>query len=221
MQNDLIAAFDFDGTIVSKDTGWEFYKWILKGSIIRKCLLLLFLPIGLLLALNSSSRTYGISIAWYIATAFQPKNIFRLRSEFVNYFINSSGTVVFEGALDKIRMHQKNGEKLIIISGCPLWLLSGVVKKLGLKNIELVGSKLSYAAKGLLFKEHCYSSNKIKMAREQGLTPEMWHYGYSDSTADIHWLKYCKVINVINPSHRKLAAFSKLIDTNVNVRKWG
>ncbi len=220
MKQDSISIFDFDGTIVSKDSAIEFFKWIFKGSIIRSLLFYSLMPLWLLLALSKITRIYSFSIICYIATACQTRNLFRIRAEFVDYYLHDSGAVVFNGALEKIKMHQKQGDKIVIISGCPRWLLSGIIKKLNLQNIELIGTKLRFEKKGLLFKEHCYGANKIKMAKEWGLNPEIWKYGYSDGTSDIHWLKYCKSIHVINPSPRKIKKFKKSINKEIEVLKW-
>ncbi len=219
MQKNSVAVFDFDGTIVSKDTGVEFIKWLLKKSVIRRLLFYLFFPLWLLLSLRESTRIYGFSIIWYIATAYQLENFINLRAEFVEDYLQNSG-VVFNAALHKIKMHKDNNDDIVIISGCPLWLLREIVKALGLSRITLIGSELEFAYKGILFKKHCYSSNKLRMAKEHGLSPESWDYGYSDGTADIHWLKYCKEIHVVNPNNRKLAKFEKSISTKFNVVEW-
>jgi phosphatidylglycerophosphatase C len=220
MKQDSISVFDFDGTIASKDSAMEFFKWIFKGSITRSLIFYFLMPLLLLLTLTKTTRIYSFSIISYIATACQSRNLFRLRAEFVDYYLHDSGAVVFKGALEKIKLHQKQGDKIVIISGCPVWLLSGITKKLNLHNIRLIGSKLRFAQKGLLFKEHCYASNKIKMAKERGLNPETWNYGYSDSPADIHWLKNCKRIHVINPSPGKLKKFKNAINKEFTVLNW-
>ena len=220
MKQDSISVFDFDGTIVSKDTAIVFFKWIFKGSIIRSLLFYSLMPLWMPLVFSKATRIYSFSIICYIATACQNRNLFRIRAEFVDYYMHDSGAVFFKGALDKINMHQKQGDRIVIISGCPHWLLSGLTKKLNLHNIELIGSRLWFAQKGLLFKEHCYGSNKLKMAKKRGLNPAMWKYGYSDGTSDIHWLKHCKLIHVINPSPRKLKKFKKSINKEIKVLNW-
>lgn len=220
MKHDSISVFDFDGTVVSKDSAIEFFKWIFRGSVIRRVLFYSLMPLWILLALSKTTRIYGFSIISYIATACQNRNLFRLRAEFVDYYLYNSGVVVFNGALEKIKMHQEQGDRIVIISGCPRWLLSGITKKLNLSKIELIGSEFRLAQKGLMFREHCYGSNKIKMAKERGLNPERWEYGYSDSTADIHWLKHCKLIHVINPTPGKLKKFKKLINKEIRVLNW-
>ncbi len=220
MNNEKIAVFDFDGTIVSKDTGLEFYKWMISRSPLRFSLFILFSPLAFFLMIFRSSRTVGFSIISYIATAFQSESIFRIRTKFIDHYFNEAGAVVFDDALEKIRMHQNMGHQLIIISGCPQWLLKCVTNKLGLRNIILIGSSQSVYKKGVLFMRHCFSINKVSMAKERGLQLENWYYGYSDGIADIYWLKYCEEIYVINPSQKKYKKFNEAINTKFSVEKW-
>jgi len=221
LENEIIAVFDFDGTIVSKDTGYEFYKWLIKQSSIRVALLAMLLPLVVLLCMtNSLTRKFGLSIASYVATAFQSKSLFRLRAEFIHYYFNEKGAVAYNDALDKIKMHQDNNHQVLIISGCPHWLLSGVVKHIGIRNVKLIGTELNLTLTGLLFTNHCFAANKVAMAYSQGFDPKKWRYGYSDSTADIPMLKDCDHVHVINTNKWQRNKFEALKIGNLIYEKW-
>lgn len=220
MKYKTTAVFDFDGTILSKMTAYAFYKWVIQKSPIRIIFFFITLPLTLLLITNSLTRIYGLNIISYIATALHSKNLFQLRREFIPHLFTKTGVITFNSALTKIDMHQKRGDKVIIISGCPLWLLHGVTKYIGIKNVELIGSELKLFFTGLYFKKHCFSSNKLLMAEAIGLDIKMWNYGYSDSTSDIPWLKHCKQVYGINLSKKSLEKFKQLIPGKIYNLKW-
>lgn len=218
MENKSVAVFDFDGTIVSKMTGYEFYKWLLQKSYIRAALFFIMLPFIALLVTNSLTRKHGFTVISVIATAFQSKSLFRIRSEFIDHFFSKSGAIVFESAIEKIKKHQLQNEKVVILSGCPLWLLRGIIKYIGVQNCKLIGSELKSTITGLYFKEHCYSHNKLVMAKKHGMNLETWRYGYSDSTSDMPWLKHCSQVYAINLSKRNSVKFNKFINCKIKIK---
>lgn len=221
MQTKKIAVFDFDGTIVSKNTGFLFYKWLIVHSPIRLLIFVLFSPLStLLILIGAKTRCIGFSINSYIATAFRNDSLFQLRARFIDYYFGKCKAIVYSDALKRFKMHQKNNDKLIIISGCPAWLLWGIKKHIGLVKVEVVGSIQKLSNKGLLFTKHCYSHNKVNMAKARGLNPIDWHYGYTDGTEDIHWLKYCQKPHIINASPRKMNRFRKSIPTLLLSESW-
>lgn len=220
MKTDPIVAFDFDGTIVSRVTAYVFYKWLIQQSLIRILLFFTALPVILTLISMPATRTTGFTLISYIATAFQSRNLFRIRADFIDYYFNHSNVVVFSRAIEQIKLHNSRHEKIIILSGCPQWLLSGIIKRLGIKNAKLIGSKLHQRMTGLCFTKHCFASNKVLMAKEHGINLESLTYGYSDSIADLPWLKYCKQVTAINQSLRNLSKFNQLVDAKVSHQKW-
>jgi len=220
MDNQPTAVFDFDGTIVSKDTGYHFYKWLIGQSVVRTTLLMVSLPVLVPLLFNSRTRRYGVNIACLIATILQSKALFRQRSAFINHYFNAAGAVVYADALDAIVKHQNRGEKILIISGCPDWLLSGVLKKIGIKKATLIGSKLRMDWGILLLKSHCYSNNKLRMAHERGQQTSSWIVGYSDSPVDIPMLNQCKRAVIINASPSRHNVFLKDLRVPSETRHW-
>ena len=66
-----VAVFDFDGTLVSKDTGFEFNKWLTTRSSLRTVLTIVLLPlIGAFYYLPVTLK-FGRNIWCYVSTAFQ------------------------------------------------------------------------------------------------------------------------------------------------------
>lgn len=203
------AVFDFDGTIVSKDTGYEFYKWLIRKSLIRTFSLFAALPVIAPLMLFPTTLKRGLNIACFIATVGQTQSLFTLRKAFIAHYFGPVNAVAFTAALEQIVRHQERGEKVLIISGCPLWLLAGVTKHIGIRGAKLIGSRQKIVMGAVVMQDHCFSSNKINMAREAGQTLTTWHTGYSDSTADIPFLNHCQQAMLINVDPVPSRSFEK------------
>jgi phosphatidylglycerophosphatase C len=215
-----IVVFDFDGTLVSKDTGYEFNKWLIQKSILRTVLMLAFLPIVGLLITNSCSRTFGLNIGCYIATAFQKKSLFKLRAQFIQYYFSVAGAVAYSKGLDEMSNHQKRGRSVLIISGCPHWLLHGAVKYLGIVDATIIGSRSKVAYGALLVQKHCYRKNKLEMSKDLGAEYSHWVVGYSDSKADIPMLRACVTKVLVNVAPRKIGQFKQHLSEPIEVREW-
>jgi len=193
------AVFDFDGTLISKDSYFEFNKRLISQSVARSIFLVLALPLIIPLVCISATRKYGFNVACFIAIFLQRKSLFRLRTEFIEYFL-ASPTVVYYDVLQAIIQSQTNGQKVVFISGCPKWLLSGLLKSIGVRNVKLVGTEQKLFLGTFVIKNHCYGANKIRMARIAGQQSKNWSIGYSDSPMDIPMLNLCKTAVLVNPS---------------------
>ena len=220
MEERKVVVFDFDGTLVSKDTGYQFNRWLIKKSIFRRFLTIAFLPIIATLITNSISRRFGLNIWNYIATGFQNESLFRLRKNFMHFYFTRSGSVAYAEGLNELRQHQQNGKSILIISGCPHWLLHGAVKHLGLRNINIIGSKCKVSNFALLLEKHCYKSNKLRMSKESGYEYSNWLTGYSDSRADIPMLSKCANKVLINVKPEKVSQFKRKLSGPIEIRSW-
>lgn len=215
-----VAVFDFDKTIVSKDTYYEFLIWMIKKSIVRILFIICFSPIIIAFLATDNHRKKAVNIVSFIATFKRKSSLFKLRKDFIDYFFNRLGAVVYDDAISKIEYHLKKGELLLILSGCPSWLLKGVIKNIGIKNTKYVGSRQKLILGSLQTKQYCYSFNKVNMAEDYGFKSDFWYYGYSDSTSDIPFISKCKKRYVINPDSKVIAAYSSAFNSDYKLLEW-
>ena len=220
MDGNEIAVFDFDGTLISKDTGYEFNKWLIQQSLIRTSLMILFFPLLLLLASQAMTRRLGLNIGCFLATAFQRRSLFKLRDDFIHYYFNEAGAVAYQAGLDELRGHQKKGTAILIVSGCPHWLLHAVVKYLDIHPEKIIGSHMEIKYGSVLLKEHCYHNNKLIMAKRLGIDLNQWAIGYSDSKADMPLLSACLTKVLVNIPLRKQQIFKNSLNGNIEMRTW-
>mgnify|MGYP004399497005 FL=1 len=86
--------------------------------------------------------------------------------------------------------------------------------------MRLLGSTCKVSYFSLLINQHCYKSNKIKMASSAGMDKDKWLIGYSDSMADIPMLERCVDKVLINVKPKKLTQFKSRLSGDVQERLW-
>lgn len=214
------VVFDFDGTLISKDTAMEFTKWLTLKSLPRTTLMLAVIPIMLLLIRFSGTQKFGYNMACYISMAFQKKSLFTLRSEFIKHLFSNVGAIVYQQGLAELVDHQKKGRKVVILSGCPMWLLHGLIKHIGIKDTQVIGSKFKLVNGAMVIDKHCYQSRKLAMAKQAGLSFDGWFMGYSDSQADIPFLNLCHHKVLVNASAKNTVGFKKKLSQPIHHREW-
>ena len=160
------VIFDFDGTITSKDTGYAFYRWLLLSSPLRSLIFVILLPFFVCLRIlafffNSAwIKKFGLNIVCIIATIFRKDQISQLIDDFLT--VHMSKNFHYRGAVEQLKQHIKNGDSVVIVSGCPNVLLHKILDHFGIRNIEAIGSDMKLSSMGYLIKVHCYERNKIK-----------------------------------------------------------
>ncbi|MFD2176346.1 HAD-IB family phosphatase [Veronia pacifica] len=220
VQPNTTVVFDFDGTLVSHDTGYQFFKWRIQRSPFRSLCFALFLPIILLLFLWQKTRTTGLNLILLIAMAGQKTPLIRLHKQFISKYFSDIGARIFHDGVDELKQHQASGKNVVILSGCPDWLLRGVVRHMGIRHATVIGSPCRVSCFGLVMKEHCFRENKLKIAKEHGLLECPWEAGYSDSRNDIPMLQTCTRRILINVKKNKVNAFRRALSEGIEFRQW-
>lgn len=218
--NDSIVVFDFDKTIISKDTYREFLVFLTKKSLIRSALALSFLPLLLIMFAGPLTRVAAVNIFSAISLLGQRKSLWQLRREFFQDFYSKPDTKYFASAINAIQSHQSNCETILILSGCPTWLLGPAIRHAGLNNVCFMGSrqKLSYGS--LVLTDFCYANHKLTMAERLGFSDLSWSKGYSDSLSDLPFLDRCNTQTVVNASPKQLQKFTKALGDKCNGVRW-
>ncbi len=182
-----IAAFDFDGTLTTKDTLFQFIifcvgwpKFILG--------LVIFSPIFLLYLLRLKSNSEAKEILFKLYFGGMPFTVFQNYCK--NFKINISQMLNNE-AINKYNWHKNNNHKLIIISASvENWILPwahemGFAKVIGTK-IEVKDGLLT----GKFQSKNCHGAEKvIRLKAEFANLKDYTLYAYGDSNGDTELLK--------------------------------
>ena len=183
----IIAAFDFDGTITTKDTLFDFIRFCfgLPKFIIG---MLLFLPTFTSYLLKNISNSqakeklFGIFFKGFELEQFQILG--EKYSENINHILNNE-------AINKIKWHKNEGHVLVIISASienwiePWANANGFTQILSTKA-EIIDGKLT----GKFSSKNCHGAEKVtRLLAEFPARNSYKLYAYGDSTGDTELLK--------------------------------
>ncbi|PCI86994.1 MAG: HAD-IB family hydrolase [Hyphomicrobiales bacterium] len=181
-----IAFFDFDGTITNKDSLAHFIKFAVGvpryylGLIILSPMLIIYI---LKFLDNQQAKEKLIShyfLNWS-AGKFQ---------EIANRYSNAEiDNIIRPKALEKIKWHQEQGHKVVLVSASiEGWLQAWCDKN----NIQLLATKLELVNGKLTGKfstPNCYGQEKVNRIKKVFNLNEYENiYAYGDSTGDIQML---------------------------------
>ena len=214
--------FDFDYTIVNRDSFATFVRFLFEQESWRKLLLLLFSPV--LLVLGSNKKTMvkrNVMLIWISTLGMTGKRLEKYQRRFIGYFFNDAGAKAYDQALLTLRQHQKEGHKVFIVSGAAQWLLEPICQHLDIDSVTILGTSTRRFLGGLVTDFYCYKYNKVKKLDEMGVfdTYQLVN-GYSDSAADIPMLKHCQRVQAINPKPSCLSKFNAVFGDKLTCHQW-
>ena len=180
---ELIALFDFDGTLIKKDSMVLFFLRYFKISLrnMPKLARLFYETIKYFLKVYSQKQFKEIYINLILRSSrYKDRN--ELFDDFSDFLLG----LIFESAKKKISEFNNNGYKTILQSASPDLYLKKVGRELGFS--ELICTKMVYGNNRVAVSSlNCYGKNKIKMLlqRHEGDKVD-WKrsYCYSDSESD-------------------------------------
>lgn len=184
-----LYAFDFDGTITTKDTFIAFIRFV-KGDLRTFLGLLLYAPILIMMKLklypNWKAKQHLFT---YFFKGMNMKE-FKLKC---NEFARHNKTLIRPLALIEIQKALKEGEKVIIITASIDMWVRPFFSELD-KNIHIVGTKIEEKegkVTGHFVTRNCYGAEKVNRLKE--IMPNRDSYeliSYGDSRGDKELLEY-------------------------------
>lgn len=185
-----IAFFDLDGTITRKDTFIEFIKFsrgqflFFVGIVILSPFILLYL-----LKIYPNHKLKELFFTFYFKN-YTKSELQYLGDDFGKIKMPN---IVYEKAIDKIKMHQLKGDRIIILTASSSIWLSYWCKQ---NNVDLISTQFEIIKgkyNGKIYGENCFGKQKQKIVKKI-LTKEKISdtYGYGDSKSDLHFLNELK-----------------------------
>ncbi len=216
------ALFDFDKTIINKDTGLAFILFALLRHPARTLIAILCTPFAALCFASIKTRFIGNSIYLWIATCgLSLKETVFLRRQFIDFYLQQSSVTFFSEAIAALKEHTAKGQAVYIVSGSSTWMVKGLMQRLGFKDIVILGSEEKRFAGGMVANLHCFAENKVKKLQAYLADSESaFCSGYSDSASDIPLLSLCHNKHAINPSSRSKKKFIKAFGHDIKMLLW-
>ena len=186
-----IAFFDFDGTITNKDT---FMLFTLRISGITKFILgmIILSPILIMYRLRILSNQYmKTSIIKYYYKGLRVDQIKSIAKEFNSSVIKK---IIRKKALDKIKWHKKNNDKVVIVSASSdIWLDEWCKEN----QLDLIATQLEVFEEkltGNLIGMNCFGPEKVSRIKKQyDLKIYSKIFAYGDSRGDKELLEFADI----------------------------
>jgi phosphatidylglycerophosphatase C len=201
------------------DSGTAFVTELILRSKIRTALAALAAPLALPLLAPPRTRILGISIFLWIGTIWDgPERFEESCRQFAEAFPRRKREWhVLGKTVEALRMHVREGHRVIVVSGSLASLVKLMMKRLFDEEVEVIGSSVTAFCGGLIGQKHCIGRAKIEMMLAAGVPDGQWGFGYSDSALDIPLLRRCKRRFLVNPSARTIAAYRKALGDGFEV----
>ncbi len=198
-----IAVFDFDGTLIKRDSMVLFFSRYFKflslhGFLNAPQLLIDTLKFALKLY---SRKQYKEKFINSIIDSSKINDIDKLANDFSEYLL----TKIYIDARRKIETLKRDGFELVLLSASPDFYLKKIKDKLGFS--KLICTKTYYKDRKIIISgKNCYGKNKIKMFLDKYKIKDInWKesYCFSDCSSDKKLLSYFGKSYFIN--NKKLA----------------
>lgn len=172
-----LIVFDFDGTLSARDASAEFFKYCFKHSV-RPWL---FLPV---IAAAAIARLFNPSGVWWRETMrrfLTADMVKRFAPDFIDLHKNER----FGWAKEQVAAERSAGNKVILISAGPDYLIPFLVKDMKFDDVICSVTDRNRPWKYEFF---CWGKNKVaamdEWVRKNKLLPHLAK-AYSDSKADL------------------------------------
>lgn len=191
LQKKNIVVFDFDGTLSASDSNLEFFKYCFKHSL-RPWF---YLPCVLAGFIGSKLNPDGIWWRETIRCFVTPEMIRKFSQDFIKLHKKNR----FGWAADQVAKEKNAGNKVILISASPDYLIEKLVKDM--KFDAVISSKMNLE-KPWKYEFLCWRKNKViamdNWAREHKYIPNVVR-SYSDSKYDMPIMEIAKEQVWIDP----------------------
>lgn len=195
-KKDVIAAFDFDGTITKKDSLPHFIIFCV-GKLRFVTGLLIFSPVLLLYKMGIVENWKAKEIMFSYFFKGWPIDNFNKKCRSYSNLIKD---IVRDSTIDKIREHQQANHTVVIVSAS----ISNWIKPWAFENkiAEVIGTEIEInngLVTGKFASHNCYGQEKVNRLQEKYPNRKSYIlYAYGDSRGDKELLEFADYPTLIN-----------------------
>lgn len=213
------AFFDFDGTLICRDSFLILLKTGLKQQPWRVFFFLIFSPVFLATGLFHLNKTLAKSLLLWSLTVFRGKrqSLFFLQ----NSILQVADEIWFQEATEQLSQLKAQGIEIVIVSASGQCWIRALMRKKFTSNRMIIGSRLGFCLGGVVLKSpNCYEEEKITRI-EAILGPDIqWTSAWSDHIADLPMLKKSQSRFIICPRKKHMKIFQQELGTDFTLLKW-
>jgi phosphatidylglycerophosphatase C len=201
-----VVVFDFDGTLVRRDSLFDFSLRYCVRRPWRVLMVAAVLPVAAIVAARSAEAAGSVllwAMTWGASTRSFVLALKRYGRELLPGYANPS-------IFDELARHLQAGSRVVIATGSVPVLVRELLSARHLPRLPIVGSRLRRRWGGLVAETHCTGETKVhELRRKLGIV--RWSSVYTNSFAD-HWLiGPARDITLVSPSSRTLLHTQRLV----------
>jgi phosphatidylglycerophosphatase C len=209
-----VIVFDFDGTLVSRDSFLDFFFHYCSIRPLRWLLIALLLPLALALLVTRSQRAAGSVLLFAMTAGSSTRSFVRSMQR---YATSRLSQYAFEPIVAELAEHVAQGKRVVIATGSVPTLVRGFLAARNIGPLPVAGTRLNRRCGGLHAKIHCTGEVKVhELRRRFGV--ERWRAVYTNSFADRALLSRAHDITLVHPSRRTLLRTQQLGLRGVRLR---
>jgi phosphatidylglycerophosphatase C len=209
-----VVVFDFDGTLVRRDSFIDFSFAYCRARPLRWLLIVPLLPVALLLLLLRSQAAAGSVLLWAMTLGCSTRSfVIALRS----YATSTLTKYAFEEIFAELARHVREGSRVVIVTGSVATLVRGLLAARELPPLPVAGTRLMRRCGGLVTETHCTGEKKVhELRRRFGIGA--WTTVYTNSFADRPLLGGAHEITLVHPNPRTLRLTQRMTPKNASLR---
>jgi phosphatidylglycerophosphatase C len=215
-----VVVFDFDGTLVSRDSILDFSFRYCASRPQRLLLVAVVAPLAGLAWLRSTSAAASV-LLWAMTFGTPTRRfVMALRRYAEQVLPRFAREPIFAELAHELTRDAQGDVRVVVATGTLPTIVRGLLRARGLPALPVAGSRFRRRWGGLVVQTHCVGKVKVReLGRRFGITA--WARVYSDSLADRPLLRAARDIVLVAPSPRTLQSVQVLAGERAALRVLG
>jgi phosphatidylglycerophosphatase C len=214
-----VVLFDFDGVLFRGDSFTALMRHHARRQWWRLLLLLPFAPLlAPFIAWRRTRRRSLRLIVHFMLLGLSPARYRALATQFGRSLAADASRFI-EGGLEAIRRHVASGARVVVVTGCEDTLARAMLDELGLRQVELIASRLVGGRFGMRVGVHTFGPEKVRQLAAHGIHPP-WEVAYTDSSTDAALLIAARAPMLVNAGAGTRARLRKKMSTEPQHVRW-
>ncbi|MEP6897011.1 MAG: haloacid dehalogenase-like hydrolase [Rhodanobacter sp.] len=211
-----VVLFDFDGVLIHGDAFYLFMRDRYMRSPWRMLLALLCVPVCLLQL--PFSRHLPLRTLTHVGLLGLGQTRYQAVAEAFAAGLARRSRVFCRDGLQALRRHQAAGDRVLVVTGCEHALVIGILRELGLTDLEVLASQLRPGWFGMRLLRHNIGRRKVELLAKHGVSA--WQTAYSDSIVDLPMLRPAIQVVLVNGTPTLCKKVEKSLGRAVTRAEW-
>ena len=210
-----LALFDLDGVLTRSDTFAGFVLARLRRRPLRLALALPLVPLMLLPPTRRPAVTLAVQLSLVRLT------VAGYRAEAVAYAdaLTAMPRAIQRGCVREARRLRDGGARVVFVTACEETIARELLDRVGLPDVELVGSRLERRGRHWRVALHNLGAEKPRQLAERGIVAP-WDVAYSDHAVDLPLLSGARVAVLVNPREAFERLAARELGGEVRTARW-